>query len=342
MTAKHAITLGDIVKHAGVECAGDLSMIITGVNGLADATATEVAFLDNMHYRNQLATTKAAAVFLKSALATECPTLALPTSNPYLAFAKACELFVTPAKIKKGKHRSAVVGKRCKIAKSAAIGANAVIGDGVTLGERVMIGAGTVVGNDCVIGDDTVLMANVTLYDRAQLGKQCLIHSGAVIGSDGFGNANDNGVWYKIPQMGCVIIGDDVEIGANTTVDCGTIQDTVIGDNVRIDNLVQIAHNVTIGAHTAIAGCAGVAGSAKIGEYCMIGGAACINGHIEVCSGAIVAGMAMVTASLTEPGIYGSGTGVMPMQKWKRSAIHFQQLDELVKRIRALEEKTGK
>lgn len=356
------VTIQDIINATGATFSGsDTSMVITSINTLTDANKSELTFLANVSYRDQLATTKAAVVILRPEHVAESPIATLAVDNPYLAYAKVCKLFSkqsTPklnehntiyAKVfklfsrqsgtKQGIHSTAVIGSHCKIPSSVMIAANVVIGDNVTLGEGVVIHPNCVIANDCVIGINTELKANVTFYEGIIVGDECLFHSGCVVGSDGFGNANDNGVWHKIPHLGTVVIGNDVEVGANTTIDRGALKNTVIEDNVRIDNLVQIAHNVHIGAHTALAACVGVAGSATIGKYCMIGGGACINGHISVCDKAVVIGMGMVTNSITEPGVYGSGTGLLPRRVWQRSVARFRQLDTLAKRIKQLEDK---
>lgn len=332
------VTIADIVKATGAKFSGKEDLIITGVNNLEDATSTELAYLDNPKYLDKLAETKAGVVILREVHAKDCPVDTLIIKHPHVAYAKASQLFIKPVTAT-GIHKTAVIGEHCNIPSSVIIQANVVIGDNVELGENVVIYPGCVIGNNCKIGANTELKAHVTFYEGVIVGENCIFHSGCVIGSDGFGNANESGRWIKIAQLGTVVIGNDVEIGANTTVDRGTIKDTVIEDNVRIDNLVQVAHNVHIGAHTAIAGCVGIAGSAIIGKYCMIGGGTGINGHISICDYAIVYGMAMVTNSISEPGLYASGTGLMSHKEWQRSVGRFRQLDKLAKRIKELEDK---
>jgi UDP-3-O-[3-hydroxymyristoyl] glucosamine N-acyltransferase len=235
-----------------------------------------------------------------------------------------------------------VVDKSARIAKSASIGACTVVGKGAQIGEKAIIGPGCFIGDNAVIGAATRLHANVTVYHECRIGARCIAHSGVVIGSDGFGIARDDGVWKKIPQIGRVLIGDDVEIGANTTIDRGALDDTVIEDGVKLDNQIQIAHNVRIGAHTAIAACVGIAGSAKIGRNCALGGASMIYGHITLADGVNVSAGTLIMKSLDQPGTY---TGVYPFsshQRWLKNAAHLRQLDDLVKRVRALEGLAGK
>lgn len=336
------VTLQQILKATGGKYTGEQFEFITNVNTLDDATNTEITFLDNIKYREKLASTKAAIVILKPQFAKECPVATLESDNPYLAYARVCALFGTDIKPKKGIHHTVSIGENCKIPVDVSIAANVTIGNNVNLANGVVIGPGCYIEDNCVLGINTELKANVTVLHDVQIGNECIIHSGCVIGSDGFGNANDNGKWVKIKHLGTVIIGNDVEVGSNTTIDRGALKNTIIEDNVRIDNLVQIAHNVHIGAHTAIAGCVGIAGSASIGKYCMIGGAAGINGHIKICDKVVVMGMAMVTNSITKPGFYGSGTGLMPRKEWLRAATRLRQLDELFARVKTLEYMSGK
>lgn len=333
-----SVSIEEIIKVTGAKFSGKEGLVITGVNNLEDATSTELAYLDNPSYIDKLSTTKAGVVILREAHAKDCPVDTLIIKHPHVAYAKVSQLFIKRVTTS-GIHKTAVIGENCKIPASVVIQANVVLGNNVELGENVVIHPGCVIGDDCKIDANTELKAHVTFYDGVIVGKDCIFHSGCVIGSDGFGNANEGGCWIKIAQLGTVIIGNDVEVGSNTTIDRGTIKDTIIGDNVRIDNLVQIAHNVQIGDHTAIAGCVGIAGSAIIGKYCMIGGGTGINGHISICDYAIIYGMAMVTNSISEPGFYASGTGLMSQKNWQRSVARFRQLDKLAKRVKDLEDK---
>lgn len=334
------ISIDEIIARTGATLVGTVSKI-SGINTLTEAGPTDLTFLDNKRYQKHLKSTKAAVVILKPEFLEEAPCPCLVTDEPYLAYAKITSLFAKKLKTKTGISSSAIIGESCQIAKTATIEAGVILGDNVHIGEHVLIQSGSVIEDDCVIGDHTIIKTNVTICHEVKIGSRCIIHNGAVLGSDGFGNANDKGIWIKIHQLGSLIVGSDVEIGANTTIDRGALQDTVIGDNVRIDNLVQIGHNVKIGSHTAIAGCTGIAGSAEIGEYCLIGGACAINGHIKVCDFTMLMGTAMVTGNIEKPGVYASGTGLLTQQDWVRAVARFRQLDSLAKRLKTLEDKIG-
>lgn len=234
-----------------------------------------------------------------------------------------------------------MIDATAKLGNNVSIGANAVIESGVELGDNVVIGAGCFVGKNSKIGAGSRLWANVTIYHEIQIGQNCLIQSGTVVGADGFGYANDRGNWVKIPQIGRVIIGDRVEIGACTTIDRGALDDTVIGNGVIIDNQCQIAHNVVIGDNTAVAGGVIMAGSLKIGRYCMIGGASVINGHMEICDKVTVTGMGMVMRPITEPGVYSSGIPLQPNKVWRKTAALVMNIDDMSKRLKSLERKVN-
>lgn len=333
-------TLQEIAEQIRAELKGDPHCEIERAAPLAAAKPGTITFLTNPQYQHFLANTQASAVILRSADANECPTNALIVKNPELAFTQVLNLLYPQPVVKPGVHSTAVIGEHCQIHPSAAIGAYCVIADGVHIGARTVIEAGTAIGAETKIGADCHLYSKVTLYHRVVLGDRVILHSGAVIGADGFGLTHDGQGWIKIPQVGGVMIGDDVEIGANTTVDRGALQDTVIGKGVKIDNLVQIAHNVKIGDHTAIAGCVAIAGSTEIGSHCMVGGSAAINGHIKITDGVILTGTAAVGQSITEPGVYSSGVGVQKNSVWRRNMVRFHQLDEIAKRLRKLEQKS--
>ena len=336
------VSIEDIIKVTGAKFSGGDIKNITAVNTLLDAKNTEITFLDNSKYVEQLSKTQAAIVILHEKYAKQSPVPTLVCSNPYLAYAKVCRLFDAAPNATSGIHPTAIVAQSCKLADNISIGAHAVIAEHVELAEGVIIGANCSIQSGCVIGRNAEIKSNAVISYNVRIGENTIIHHGCVIGSDGFGNANDKGTWVKIPHLGTVIIGNDVEIGANTTIDRGALKNTIIEDNVRIDNLVQIAHNVHIGAHTAIAGCVGIAGSAKIGKYCMIGGASGINGHITICDKAVIMGMAMVTNSITKPGLYGSGMGLMPRKDWLRVVTRLRQLDDLFARVKTLEYMSGR
>ncbi|WP_111496565.1 MULTISPECIES: UDP-3-O-(3-hydroxymyristoyl)glucosamine N-acyltransferase [Marinobacter] len=332
-------TLGDIAEALGGRVIGDASTEISGMATLQNAGAGQISFLSNPSYGRFLKETGASAVIVAPGMADECPTNVLLLDNPYLGYARLSHWFDPAPKPGAGVHPSAVVDPAATVADSAAVGPNAVIEAGATIGERAVIGPGCVVGERSCVGDDTVLEARAVLYHDVSVGQRCLILSGAVIGSHGFGFANEKGVWHRIAQLGGVVIGDDTEIGANTTIDRGALDDTVIGNGVKIDNLVQIAHNVSIGDHSAMAALVGIAGSTKVGRHCVFGGASGIGGHLEIADQVQLTGMTMVTRSLKEPGVYSSGTGVDTNKRWQKSVVRFRNLDQMARKLRELEKK---
>jgi len=332
-------TLGEIAALIQADLIGDPQTPITGISTLQAATAGQLSFLDNPKYQRYLPETKASAVILTSEAAADCPCAALVVKDPYFAYAKVATAFSEVASVPTGIHPSAVIGKDCHIDSSASIAPQVVIEDRVTIGPRTQIGPGCVIGEGAQIGEACRLWANVTIYHSTRIGNRVVIHSGVVIGSDGFGMAKHEGAWHKIPQLGRVILEDDVEIGANTTIDRGALDNTIIGTGAKLDNQIQIGHNVVIGAHTVMAGCTGVAGSTKIGKHCMIGGGSCINGHIEITDNVMMTGMAAITNSIKEPGVYSSGTGFMSNREWRKNAARFRQLDKITRRLTELEKR---
>lgn len=314
---------------------------ITGLGTLESAIAGQVSFLANANYQKYLAATSASAVLIRPEMAEFCPVTCLITDNPYVAFARLSQLFDPQKEIEPEIHPGASIHDTAVLGADVAIGPGAVIEAGVVLGDRCVIGANSVIGKDSSLGNDCHIFPNVTIYHGVSLGQQVRIHSNTVIGADGFGFANEKGKWVRIAQLGGVIIGDFVEIGSNTNIDRGALDDTVIGSQVIIDSQVQIAHNVRIGNGCAIAGCTGIAGSARIGNYCMIAGAANIAGHISICDGVTVTMCTSVTKDITEPGTYSSGTLMMPSRHWRRNVIRFSQLDQLAKKVRLLEKEAG-
>jgi UDP-3-O-[3-hydroxymyristoyl] glucosamine N-acyltransferase len=337
LTKRKLFKLGDIVRQLGGELIGDPHVRIHQVATLESARSTDIAFLAQSRYLPQLSQTRAAAVILGPEARDASSLPRIISANPYAYFAKVSMLLNPPAAVEPGIHKSAVVDKSARVAKSASIGACAVIGKEAQIADSASIGPGCFIGDGASIGAGSRLHANVTVYHECRIGARCIVHSGVVIGSDGFGIAKEEGVWKKIPQIGRVLIGDDVEIGANTTIDRGALDDTVIADGVKLDNQIQIAHNVRIGANTAIAACVGIAGSAKIGSNCALGGASMIYGHITLADNVNVSAGTLIMKSLEQPGTY---TGVYPFsshQRWLRNAAHLRQLDDLVKRVRELE-----
>ncbi len=337
-----AVTLGELAAHIGADLHGDAESIVTAVANLQDAQRGEISFLAGPRYRKYLAATRATAVILCAGDLENCPVDSLVVTNPALSYAHtAALLYPVPVPVP-GIHPSACVHVSSQVHESAAIGAYCVIGAGAIIAARVSIGPGCVVGENTSIGEDSRLVSNVTLCHAIRIGKRAIVHPGAVIGSDGFGLANDKGVWVKIPQLGKVHIGDDVEIGANTTIDRGALNDTVIEDGVKLDNQIQVAHNVRIGAHTAIAGCVGIAGSAKIGRRCTIGGGVGIAGHLEIADDVHITGMTLVSKSIPEAGVYSSGLPAQPNQAWNKTFARLCQLDDLARRLKILEKSLEK
>lgn len=329
--------LHELAAELGLTYRGDGQTRIDGIATLSAAEATQISFLANPAYRHELETTRAGAVVMTPAAADQYRGNALLSAAPYTDWARVIGLLRPPALLEPGCHPSAVLAPDVEIAASAHIGAQVSIGSGVRIGERVFVGPGCVIDDGVSLGDDCQLVARVYVGGRATIGQRVIAHPGVVIGADGFGLAMDRGRWRKVPQVGSVRIGDDCEIGANSTIDRGAIEDTVLEEDVRIDNQVQIAHNVRIGAHTAIAGCVGIAGSTRIGRYCMIAGASGIGGHLEICDSVIITAMSTVLDSIDQPGEYGSGIPARPHARWKRLLVRLGQLDDWARRLRLLE-----
>jgi UDP-3-O-[3-hydroxymyristoyl] glucosamine N-acyltransferase len=337
-----AATLGELAARFGCELRGDPKAVVTRVATLSGATGDAVTFLANPLYRGQLAGTRAAAVILAPRDRDACPVASLVHAEPYLVYARiAAFLNPKPATVR-GVHSTAVVAASARVAPSAEIGAHAVVGADCTIGEGVVIGAGTVLGTRVLVGERTSIGPRVALLDGVRIGARCIVHPGVVIGADGFGFAPERGTWQKIPQVGGVVIGDDVEIGANTTIDRGAIEDTVIEDGVKIDNLVQIAHNVRLGAHTIMAAMSGVAGSTKVGKRCMIGGAVVMINSLNVCDDALFTFGSIVTKSVDEAGTYSGHLPAEEAGKWRKSAARFRQLDAMADRLTKVERELAK
>jgi UDP-3-O-[3-hydroxymyristoyl] glucosamine N-acyltransferase len=331
------MTLASLAEALSAQLKGDGQIRIHAVATLADARAGEITFLANRRYRPQLDSTAASAVILSAEFAAECPSAAVITDNPYLGYARAARLLNPPAPLVAGCHPSASVALGASVGEGSWIDAAVVIAEGARIGARCSIGPGCVIGREVVMGDDCRLTANVTLCHGVRLGARVLAHPGVVIGGDGFGIANDGGVWEKVPQLGAVEIGDDVELGANTTIDRGALSDTVIGRGVKIDNLVQIGHNVQIGEHTAIAACVAIGGSAKIGRRCTIGGAASLAGHLEIADDVHLTATSAVPNSIAEPGVYSSGMPVQENRAWRRNVIRMRHLDDMARQLKKLQ-----
>jgi UDP-3-O-[3-hydroxymyristoyl] glucosamine N-acyltransferase len=312
----------------GLELRGDPALRVSRVATLAQATDGSLSFLANSRYRKHLGATHATAVVVAPGDAAACPVAAFIDSNPYLAYARIAALMYPPAPVTPGIHPSAAVASDAGVAPSASVGPMCVIEAGAVVGARVRIGAGCTILAGARIGDDTQLMSRVTLYPGVSIGARCLLHSGVVIGADGFGFAPDFGTWFKVPQAGSVRIGDDVEIGANTTIDRGAIDDTIVENGVKLDNQIQVGHNVIIGAHTAIAACTGISGSTTIGQRCMVGGMVGFAGHLTIADDVTITGCSLVSASIREAGSYSSGMPTVETRLWRRMVANLRRFGE--------------
>ena len=338
LTTQREYKLSELAKGLEVHIRGDAECLITGVSPIQMAEVGHITFLTNSLYRKYLATTHASAVILNDSDAVDYSGNAIISRNPYFTYAQIAKYFQDKVESTPGIDSTAVIDETAMVDKSARISAHCVIGRFVKIGANVVIGPGSVILDNSEIGDDSSLDARVAIYDHVKIGKRVRIMSGAVIGSDGFGFANQKGAWHKVPQLGGVEIGDDVDIGANTTIDRGAIENTIIEEGVKLDNLIQVGHNVRIGAHTIIAGCVAIAGSAVIGKYNMIGGGTGIAGHITIGDHVMVTGMATVTKSIREPGVYSSGIiGVVPNQEFRKNNARFHRLEQLMQRVKNLE-----
>jgi UDP-3-O-[3-hydroxymyristoyl] glucosamine N-acyltransferase len=320
-------SLGELAVRFGLTLRGEPSLTVRSVATLSHASAGALSFLANSRYRRQLDSTRATAVLLSAEDESHCPVAALIDPNPYLAYARIAALLHPAVSAAPGIHPSAVVAGGARIAASASIGPLAVIEEDAQIAERVLIGPGCIVQRGARVGADSVLLSRVNLYPGVSLGKRCILHAGAVVGADGFGFAPNAGTWVKVPQVGSVRIGDDVEIGANTTIDRGAIDDTVVENGVKLDNQIQVGHNVTIGAHTAIAACTGISGSTVIGQRCMIGGMVGFAGHLTIADDVVVTGCSLVSASIKKAGSYSSGMPTVETRLWRRMVAHLRRLD---------------
>ena len=332
-------SLREIARRFGGEIAGDPDFEVSGVATLESAGPDRIAFLANARYLPQLKATRAGAVIVgePARAATRLPRIVC--ANPYAYFARVSALFHPEPAPRPGAHATAVIDAAARVAADAQVGPCAVIESGADIGPGCIIGAGCFIGEGAAIGAGTRLYPNVTVYHGCVIGARVILHSGVVIGADGFGIAMERGRWVKVPQVGRVVIADDVEIGANTTVDRGALDDTVIEEGVKLDNQIQVAHNVRIGAHTAIAACTGIAGSARIGKNCRIGGASGIAGHITIADGVEISTYTLITKSIDRPGIYTGAYAFEPHRDWLRNAAQLRHLAELARRVRKLEKR---
>ena len=334
-----AFRLEQLAEQLDATLYGDGELIITGVASMTSAKQGQITFLSDKKFQNNLSSCDASAVVMTEDSLKYWSGAALIVKDPYLCYAKLAQILDTTPLPARDIADSAVIDSTAQLGNNVAIGANAVIESGVVLGDNCIIGAGCFIGKDTIIGAGTRLWSNISIYHNCVVGENCLIQSGTVIGADGFGYANDKGKWIKIPQLGRVVIGNNVEIGASTTIDRGALDDTVIGNGVIIDNQCQIAHNDIIGDHTAVAGGVIMAGSLTIGRHCLIGGASVINGHMEICDQVTVTGMGMVMRPITEPGVYSSGIPLQQNKVWRKTASLVLHIDEMNKRLKALEKK---
>ncbi len=331
------LRLDEIVARFGGELVGSGATVVSRIGTLENAGPCDLAFLANPKYRRHLATTRAAAVILAPPAA-EGPAALILTPQPYLYYARVAQWLNPILDAVPGVHPSAVV--EGEVAPDASIGPHVWVGPGAIVGANAVVGANCSIGQGVEIGAGTRIACNVAIYPGALLGERCLVHSGAVIGADGFGFAREEGgVWVKIPQVGRVLIGDDVEIGAGTTIDRGALGDTVIGDGVKLDNQIQIGHNVQIGAHTAMAGCVGIAGSAVIGARCTVGGGAVILGHLRIADNVNVSAGTLVAKSIAQAGTYSGTVPFLEHGDWLRNFSRMRHLDAMADKIRVLEQR---
>jgi UDP-3-O-[3-hydroxymyristoyl] glucosamine N-acyltransferase len=334
---RHVYWLADIVHRFGGELRGEADVRITQVATLEAAGPGQISFFANSRYRNQLEQTRADAVILAAEAADLTQRPRIVCQDPYAYFARVSALLNPPAAIVPGIHALAAIHPSARVAASASIGPFVSIGAGAEVGEGTLVEAGCALGDNVRIGRDCRLYASVSVYHDCVIGDRVILHSGVIIGADGFGLAWEGGRWHKIPQIGRVLLGDDVEVGANTTIDRGALADTVIEEGVKLDNQIQIGHNCRIGAHTAIAGCVGIAGSTRIGRYCRIGGSAMIGGHLEIADNVEISAATGVPKSILKAGTYTSLFPISQHRDWLRNASHIRHLDSLARRLRDLE-----
>ena len=333
------ISLGELATRFGCELIGDPDSVVSGVASLPNATPESLSFLASKAYKEQLSSTKAAGVILRPADVPDCPVAAILHDDPYACYARMAAVVCPPPAFEPGVHATAVVDPSARVAASAHLAPHVIVGERSVVGDNVYVGPGTVIGPDCMVGDDCRFIANVTLARAVQVGKRGIFHPGVVLGSDGFGNAMSADGWVKVPQVGGVRIGDDVEIGANTTVDCGAIDDTVIDDGVRIDNLCMIGHNVRVGAHTAMAAMSGIAGSTTIGKRCLFAVGAGAVGHITICDDVVIGAKSWASKDITEPGTYLASFPAEPAREWTKRVGRFRRIEALQARVKKLEQK---
>jgi UDP-3-O-[3-hydroxymyristoyl] glucosamine N-acyltransferase len=332
-----AVTLAELARRFQGKVRGNPDLVIKRVASLDSAGPDDIAYLSDRKYLAKLESTSAGAVILTEPDAVHRAGPMLIVANPHLCFARIAQMLHPLPAFESGVHASAVVSPSARIAASAWVGPHSVIEDGAEIMDAVYIGPGCLVGRDARLGARSRLVGHVAIGDECVIGEDCLFHPGAIVGSDGFGFARDGERWQKVPQLGRVIVGNDVEVGANTTIDRGALDDTIIGNGVKLDNLIQIAHNVRIGDNTAIAAFVGIAGSARIGRRCTLGGQVGINGHVEIADDVHVTATSLVVSSIRQAGVYSSSLKAEPADKWRRNAARLYQLDEIARRLKKLE-----
>ncbi len=328
-----ASTLEKLAEHVGGKVFGTANVMIDSVATLTNAKQGQISFLTNPLYRSQLSTTNASAVIVEEFVQDAEKVNQLVVKNPHAAYAKITQILYPQQAIQAGIDAKACVDKHSQVDKSASIGPNVIIEEGAVIGQGVCIKANSFIGRNAHIGDNTIVYPNVSIMHGVRIGQRCIIYPSAVIGADGFGHAYQETGWLKIPQVGTVIVGDDVEVGSGTCIDRGAIEDTIIEDGVKLDNQIQIAHNVRIGRNSLLAGGAGVSGSSTVGENCLLGGRAGIAGHLNIADNVVVTGMSLVTKSIEQAGSYSSGIPAEPTRTWRRYVGRFKRLEGLFKRV---------
>jgi UDP-3-O-[3-hydroxymyristoyl] glucosamine N-acyltransferase len=335
------LTLGDLAVRFGCELRGDPAATVDSVASLSLAGPRSVTFLANPKYDSQLGETRAGAVILDAKSAAKSPVPVLIAANPHATYARVAMLLHPDPPLEPGVHPAATAHPGSQIAASAQVCAHAYVGEGARVGERCYLGPGVVVERGAEIGDDTRLIARVFVGHHVVFGRRCIVQPGAVVGGDGFGFAPEKRTWVKVPQLGSVRVGDDVEIGANTTIDRGALEDTVIEEGAKLDNLIMIAHNVRIGAHSALAACVAIAGSSVVGKRCVLAGRAGLSGHVELCDDVVVLGTSFISHSIDKPGVYSSALPSEEAGVWRRIVGRIKRLDSMAKRLRAVEKHVG-